>query len=456
MSADGSAPTPPDVAGRPHPDDPARRRGRPWPRLELFAFVIVPLLVLVSVATTTVFVSERMARANAVADAELIATRFTRLLLAPLLEGAFAGVPGRWEELERTVTNRLSDGSITFLIVWSTDGEVLFSSVAESVGERYEPSADLRTAAAGEVVAEVDEAPEASYKGGVAGPMVEVYVPLDLADRRVVVEAYFSYDGIEQQTALLRREIIALAVGALVLQQLLQLPIATSLARRVRRQETERAELMARSLTASERDRRAIAADVHDGPVQDLAGVSYALSALRTSVPDDRQATVDRLVGAVRNAVQSLRRLMIDLYPPDLRGPGLAVALEDLVAPLRSEGLTVHVDAAPIALLSEENGAVIYRTAKEVLANVSRHAWAANVWVCVEPVQHDGAPAIRLTISDDGVGFPVTGTNRHSEGHLGLRFVADRVRDMGGTLNLSDRPGGGASVNAVIPTGHLA
>lgn len=425
-------------------------------RLEVVAFLIVPLLVLAAVAGAAILLSERIARDNALEDAEKVATRFTRVLLAPALEGALSGPPERWGELERLVTARLSDGSITYLFVWSTEGEVLYSNDEKSIGEWYGKTEDIQAAAEGRTVAgitDVDDEPEAVYEGGVHEPQVEVYVPVDLQAQRVVVETYFSYDGIERDTALLRNLLIALTVGALVVLQLIQLPIATSLARRVRRQETERAEFMARSLTASERDRRALAADVHDGPVQDLAGVSYALSALRTSVPEDRQPSVDRLVAAVRNAVHSLRVLMVDLYPPDLQGSGLASAIEDLAEPLRGEGLTVEVSASAVPELSPDSAAVTYRTAKELLVNVSRHAAATTVWVEVEAVEHSQVPAIRLCVSDDGVGFPEGGTDKRSEGHLGLRFVADRVRDVGGTLDLHERPGGGASVTAVIPTG---
>lgn len=438
--------------------DGSPKRKRPWPRLEIWAFLIVPLLVLSAVAGGTVLLSERIARANALEEAEKVATRFSQLLVAPALERDLADGTGRWPRLDELVEARLSDGSMTFLFVWTTEGVVLYSSEEESIDEWYEPTPDLLAAAAGQTVAgiaEVDDEPEASYESGPTDPSVEVYVPVDLEERRVVVESYFSYDGIEQQAERLRNQLIPLAVGALVVLQLIQLPIATSLARRVRRQETERAELMARSLTASERDRRALAADVHDGPVQDLAGVSYALSAMRTIVPDDRKASVDRLVAAVRNAVHSLRVLMVDLYPPDLRGSGLAAALDDLAEPLRSAGLTVDVGASAVPDLSPDSAAVIYRTAKELLANVGRHAAASNVWVDIEPVEHDRAPAIRLTISDDGVGFPASGTDKRSEGHLGLSFVSDRVRDAGGTFELYERPGGGAAVTAVIPAGFV-
>jgi signal transduction histidine kinase len=64
--------------------------------------------------------------------------------------------------------------------------------------------------------------------------------------------------------------------------------------------------------------------------------------------------------------------------------------------------------------------------------------------------------AVRLDVTDDGVGFPATGTDKLSEGHLGLRLVLDRVVDVGGSVQLRDRPGGGASVVAVLPTGPTA
>ena len=320
MTTDGTRTALPGTEGRRRGRLLLTGRVRSWARLEVMAFFVVPLMVLAAVATTTVIVSERIARANALTNAESIARRFTQLLLAPLLGEALNGVPGRWDELDRIVSNRLSDGSITFLVVWSTDGRILYASVPEAVGDKFPPSEELLAAVGGDVVSEVDEEPESSYQGRVTGPMVEVYVPVRSGDMALVVEAYFSYDGIEEQAALLRGEIIPLALGALVVLQLVQIPIATALARRVRRQETERAELLRRGLTASERDRRAIAGDVHDGPVQDLAGVSYGLSALRPKVPEENQPNVDRMVGAIRRAVQSLRQLMVDLYPPDLHG----------------------------------------------------------------------------------------------------------------------------------------
>jgi two-component system NarL family sensor kinase len=208
-----------------------------------------------------------------------------------------------------------------------------------------------------------------------------------------------------------------------------------------------------RSVEASDRERRAIAADVHDGPVQDLAGVSYALSALRGSLPEERQPTVDKLVGAIRHAVQSLRRLMVDIYPPDLSGPGLGVAIADLAEPLRAAGTEVLIDAAPLPETSPEVTAVLYRTAKEALANVAHHAQATCAWITLEETELRGAPAVRLEVADDGIGFPPS-TDKRAEGHLGLSLLRDRVVDLQGTVTLGDRVGGGALLTAAVPLHH--
>jgi signal transduction histidine kinase len=443
MSAEpGSSPSPGPA--------PARRRSV-WGR-ELAAFCATALLVLLAVSAGTVWLSERIARDNALDEAEGSAERLAELLVAPVLTEALAGVPGRWEELDRIVRNRMSDGSVTRMVVWRATGEIVYSSEPRQQGRTITPSDGLLAAIGGETFAEVDDRPETTPPGD-PRTLLEVYTPLAVPGEQLVFEAYFSYDGIARQAARLRGQIIPMAIGALVVLQLVQVPIAASLAGRVRRQEAERAALMQRNVEASDRERRAIAADVHDGPVQDLAGVSYALSALRGSLPEERQPTVDKLVGAVRHAVQSLRRLMVDIYPPDLSGPGLGVAIADCAEPLRAAGIEVLVDAAPLPETAPEVTAALYRTAKEALANVAHHAQAKRTWVTLEEAELRGGPAVRLEVADDGIGFPAS-TDKRAEGHLGLSLLRDRVLDLGGTVTLGERLGGGALLTAVLPLHH--
>lgn len=422
-----------------------------WGR-ELAAFCAIALLVLLAVSAGTVWLSERIARTNALEEAEGNAGRLAEYLVAPVLADALAGIPGRWEELDRDARNRMRDGSVTRMVVWRATGEIVYSTEPGQQGETLPPSDGLLAAIGGATVSDVDEQPETTA-GGAPQALMEVYTPLEVPGEQLAFEAYFAYDRIDREAARLRGEIIPMAIGALVVLQLVQVPIATSLARRVRRQEAERTALVQRNVEASDRERRAIAADVHDGPVQDLAGVSYALSALRGSLPEERQPTVDKLVGAVRSAVQQLRRLMVDIYPPDLSGPGLGVAIADAAEPLRTAGVEVLMDAAPLPDMTPDAAAVLYRTAKEALANVAHHAQAKTAWITLEETVLHGAPAVRLEIADDGVGFPAS-TDRRAEGHLGLSLLRDRILDLGGTVTLGDRLGGGALLTAVVPLHH--
>ena len=90
----------------------------------------------------------------------------------------------------------------------------------------------------------------------------------------------------------------------LVALALLMVPIAWILARRVRTAQRERERLMQRAIESSDRERRRIAGDLHDGPVQELAGLSMRLSASAEQVADEGSATVLRdSASAVRGSV---------------------------------------------------------------------------------------------------------------------------------------------------------
>ncbi|MGY2065463.1 sensor histidine kinase [Blastococcus sp. SYSU DS0619] len=401
-------------------------------------------------STATVLISERIARSNALEEVERTTVRIAALAIGPLVPGYLNGTVADRFEFERAVANRLRDPSIESVVIWDDQGRVVYSNQRQLIGEQFPISEELRSALSGTLVAEVDESPETSYEGTAAGPALEVYAPLSGSGQDLALEVYYDHTVIERQAARLRSEVLPMALGGLVLLQAIQFPIAASLARRVRRNDEERAALAAAALESSERERRAIAADLHDGPVQDLAGVSYALSALRSSVPESRQAMVDRLAGVVRTAVASLRRVMLDVYPPDLSADGLPRALDDLALPLQERGLTVDVRTGPLPPLGPQQAATLYRTAKEALANVAHHAGAEHVWVALEAEGSGRRTVVRLEVADDGVGFPSC-HQRSPDGHLGLQLSRDRVLALGGRFDTGDRPGGGARVTARLP-----
>jgi two-component system NarL family sensor kinase len=434
---------------------PGRERRRSPLRGELVVFLTVAVLALLAIAVGIIVIGEQIARDSALEDAETAASRIVTHLLEPLLADALDDRPGQREALDRVIAARLTDGALVLVIVSTPEGRVLYSSEPGLEGQQLPPSDGLSSAVAGHMSSGIDDGPDLGHPDVGGAPLLEVFEPMTIDDRRLVLEAHFTTDMIERDIALLRGQIVPLAVGAVALLQLFQIPIVVSLGRRLSRHEAERIELVNQHLAASDRERRMIAADLHDGPVQDLAGVTFALSALRPSTPQEKHASVDRMLTAVRSAVVSLRRLMVDIYPPDLSGPGLAAAIDDLAVALRERGVTVHVSERALPEISSATAAVLYRTAREALANVARHAHADTVWICLEGTVVDGSPAVLLTIEDDGVGLtgdadpPTPGDA--GDGHLGLRLVHDRVVEEGGAVSVEDRSSGGTVLQAIVP-----
>jgi len=102
--------------------------------------------------------------------------------------------------------------------------------------------------------------------------------------RPLLFETYLGFSDVAASGRKVWLAFLPALVVALLMLWLLQLPIALSLARRLRRAHAEREALLLRALNASDTERRVIAADLHDGVVQDLAGTSYALAVAAENV----------------------------------------------------------------------------------------------------------------------------------------------------------------------------
>ena len=241
--------------------------------------------------------------------------------------------------------------------------------------------------------------------------------------------------------------------GALVLL-LFQVPLAWSMARRLQRGHRERELLLASAVEASDQERRRIAADLHDGPVQDVAGVAFGLAPLaeeaeRRDAPEDA-AVLEDAVARLRQAVRGLRTLLVEIHPPNLASAGLEVALSDLLSPLEAEGMAteLHVDDGAVA--GSTRDALIYRVAREALRNVKSHAGASSVRL---DVTRPAPGATRLTVADDGRGFaPGDRERRAEDGHVGMTLLQDLVRQSGGELEVRSAPGEGTTVELEVPS----
>lgn len=208
---------------------------------------------------------------------------------------------------------------------------------------------------------------------------------------------------------------------------------------------------MERALEASDRERLRIVGELHDGVVQELAGVAFSLAgaARASGLPAEASRTLHTASASVRSGITSLRSALLDIYPPKLAEHGLAAALDDLRGDMSNErlALTVDVTALPGSLPSAIE-ALLYRAAREALRNVVRHGAASAAAVCC------GTKDSRVWVSvrDNGVGFdPEILRQKAAEGHLGLRGLEGVIRDIGGSISVESAPGRGTTVRVEVP-----
>jgi PAS domain S-box-containing protein len=216
---------------------------------------------------------------------------------------------------------------------------------------------------------------------------------------------------------------------------------------------TARRKLLDQTVRAGEEERRRLAAELHDGPVQRLARLGYVLerASLQLEREDLRAAgdLVDRAKEDLRTEVQSLRTMMTELRPPVLDQIGLASALRDHAAQIeQASSVRCSVDDAVDVRIDPSLETVLYRVAQEALANVVRHAHARNATVSLRI--EDGS--VVLEVRDDGLGFEAEGPGRLGSGeHVGLGIMRERVEMAGGRWLLQSMVGSGTTVRATIP-----
>jgi signal transduction histidine kinase len=197
----------------------------------------------------------------------------------------------------------------------------------------------------------------------------------------------------------------------------------------------------ARVVAASDKTRRQIERDLHDGAQQRLVHIALRLrqasEAVRTD-PGAAQALVDGALEHAEQATVELRELVHGILPPVLNEGGLRPAVKALA---RRMPLPVDVRMS-VGRLSPELEATAYFVAAEALTNVAKHSRAGHARV----VGRLADSCLRLQIYDDGVG----GARRDGSGFVGL---ADRLAVFGGQLGVDSPAGGGTLVEASIPVG---
>ncbi|MGE5674433.1 MAG: ATP-binding protein [Mycobacterium leprae] len=201
-------------------------------------------------------------------------------------------------------------------------------------------------------------------------------------------------------------------------------------------------------LTITE-ERQRMARELHDTLAQGLAGLVMQLEAvddlLSRGESERAQAITGRAMQRARTTLAEARTAIAALRTPLEQG-NVVSAIEQLVATLRKEsGISCVLEVGPGDLPVKGNtGEQLYRIVRECLTNIQRHAHASQVSVQLSAV----ASAVRLTVTDNGVGFNPTAVPAE---HFGLMGIQERVRLLGGTCQIESAPGAGTRIQIVLP-----
>ncbi len=417
-------------------------------------FSIAGVLAVVAVGFGLVVASRRVGEREAIASARAQTVQVAREIVEPTVtNGLSSGDPTVVLAIDDLVRRFIISEDVVRVKVWRADGNIVYSNEPRLIGETFPMGDDeIEALDTGSIAAGVSDLSSPENKFEMANrKLLEVYVRVKQPDGTpLLFESYYRFDVVTQNGNKLIRDFAPMSLGALAALQLVQIPLAWSLARRLRERQREREGLLESALDASSTERRRIASDLHDGVVQDLAGVALILSgaALQPGMPQSALTALEDSASEVRETIGSLRTLLVEIYPPNLFEEGLESALDDLARRAVNRGVGVEVTAPDANRLPMTPTALIYRAAQEALRNVVSHSHAKNAWVTLSQTSTSAV----LEVRDNGVGFDDTRLDAAvTKGHLGIRALSGLASDAGGTLKVSSMPAGGTCLRLEVP-----
>jgi signal transduction histidine kinase len=424
-------------------------------RRPVLQFALAGLVVVALFLAGSVVALQQIGRGEATRDARQFAVLSGQGVVEPVLrDGVLAGDEEALAALDQVVQERVLGERVVRVKVWTRDGRIVYSDEPRLIGAVHAlDDSKLEVLETGTARSELSslDGPENRFEQGF-GELYEVYLPLRTPNGTpLLFETYQRASAVEATGRRIWIPFAVLVLVCLLLLWLVQIPLAHRLARRLERSQREREELLERSLEASADERRRIAADLHDGVVQDLAGISYSLSATaeraESQPPEATRAAVQEAASGTRETIRELRSLLVEIHPPNLRAAGLEAALTDAAARLSASGVDVRLDVVD-ERLPEETELLFYRAASEALRNVERHARASQVDIGVSAANGTA----RLAVVDDGAGFTQEARERsRAEGHVGLSLLEELAERAGGRLDVSSRDGAGTSFVLEVP-----
>ncbi len=217
--------------------------------------------------------------------------------------------------------------------------------------------------------------------------------------------------------------------------------------------EAELVEMRRRLMQGREMERLQLAQDLHDGPLQEIIGISYQVNGLESGLQGDAgREQLEAIKSSLQQVAKSIRTFCGELRPSTLMPFGLEKAILSHSEEFRvaHPDLAVELDLAQDGeSLPEQVRIALFRIYQEALNNTLRHAEANKVSVRFQ--LNDGQAS--LEVEDNGKGFklPDHWIELARKGHLGLVGSIERAQEAGGHLEVSSASGRGTHIRAVLP-----
>jgi PAS domain S-box-containing protein len=212
--------------------------------------------------------------------------------------------------------------------------------------------------------------------------------------------------------------------------------------------------LASQLIDAQEAERRRVSLELHDDLGQSLMVLTMQLRAIGKMVPIDQGEIRDhcnQTLNYLYEVIENVRRLARDLRPSILEDMGLPAALRHLVETFHSyHGIDVSLSMDEIkGLLAPQEEINIYRIFQEALTNIAKYAQANQVSLTIRKL----AGRVSFRLEDNGTGFDMDHilARDASRKGLGLAAMEERVRMMGGSLEIWSREGKGTRINFMVP-----
>ncbi len=214
--------------------------------------------------------------------------------------------------------------------------------------------------------------------------------------------------------------------------------------------------LVSQLTITEERERRRIAADLHDHIGHSLALARMQLKRiLETQSELEKNLLVKDISNVLLKALQDTRSLIFELSSPSMNEIGLAAAISEWLEERIAKQYNLEIEFIENIgddhrnTLDENVRALLFRNVQELLANVVKHARANKVLVYIT---EDDA-RVKIVVEDDGVGFdPDTGATKHKQNDcFGLFSIRERMTGLGGSFDIQSEPGKGCRVVLTVP-----